>query len=136
MEQDDAGSIIREIVEVGWNRADLSVIDARIATDFVRHTFLGDLVGPEVFKSRIRALRAAFDEFHTEIHEVGGDKSRGFGRFTVTGRHTGEYFSYPATGNRIEFVGAVIGHARDGQLVEEWEFFDTTTLLAQISTAS
>lgn len=50
----------------------------------------------------------------------------------MTGQHTGEYLGYPATGNRIEFVGAVVAHARDGQLVEEWEYFDTTTFLAQV----
>lgn len=70
--KESAGDIVREIIERAWNLGELEVIDRRIATHFVRHTSLGDLLGPQVFKDRIAAVRAAFDGFHTQIHDLGG----------------------------------------------------------------
>jgi hypothetical protein len=37
------------------------------------------------------------------------------------------------TANAWESDGDVVAHARGGQMVEEWEYFDTGTFLAQIS---
>src|SRR5205814_4663942 len=98
------------VIEEGWNQGRLEVIDEIVDPRYVRHTFFGDLHGPHAFKERISSMRAAVTDLHVEIHELVTQGPTGFCRYTVTGRHTGELFGNPPTGNDIEFDGAVIVH--------------------------
>ncbi|WP_165759402.1 ester cyclase [Mycobacterium decipiens] len=132
MTNDSAGDIVREIIECAWNLGELEVIDRRIATSFVRHTSRGDLVGPQVFKDRIWAVRAAFDGFHTQIHDIGGRQDQAYCRYSVSGRHTGTFLGFEPTGRDVEFDGAVIAHSLADQLIEEWEYVDAALLAAQL----
>jgi steroid delta-isomerase-like uncharacterized protein len=121
------------VIEEGWNQGRLEVIDELVDPRYVRHTFFGDLHGPEAFKQRISSMRAAVSDLHIEIHEIVQQDSTGFVHYTVTGRHTGELLGNPPTGNDIEFGGAVVVHYADGKLIEEWEYVDTARVLAQFT---
>jgi len=129
----DSASIGGRVIEEAWNEGRLEVIDELVDPGYVRHTFFGDLNGPDEFKERISSMRSAVSGLHVEIHELVVHGSRGFCHYTVTGRHTGELLGNPPTGNAVEFGGAVLVHYAGGKIIEEWEFVDTARVLAQFS---
>ena len=133
MTEIDPVTIGGRVIEQAWNQGRLEVIDELVDPRYVRHTFFGDLHGPEGFKERISSMRAAVSDLHVEIHEIVVKDSTGFCHYTVTGRHTGALLGSPPTGNDIEFGGAVVVHYADGKLIEEWEYIDTARVLAQFS---
>jgi predicted ester cyclase len=133
MTEVDPVTIGGRVIEEGWNQGRLEVIDELVDPRYVRHTFFGDMHGPEAFKERISMMRSAVSGFHTEIHEIVVHGSSGFCHYTVTGQHTGELLGNPPTGNDIEFGGAVLVHYAGGKLIEEWEYVDTARVLAQFS---
>jgi predicted ester cyclase len=130
----DATAIGGRVIEEAWNQGRLETIDELVDPRYVRHTFFGDIHGPEGFKERISSMRAAVSALHVQIHEIVTTGSSGFCRYTFTGRHTGELLGNPPTGNNIEFDGAVIVHYADGKLIEEWEYVDTARVLSQFTT--
>lgn len=53
--------------------------------------------------------------------------------FTITATHTGEYFNYSGTGQKVSFFGTAIAQFnKQGQIVHEWELWDEITLLKQL----
>ena len=67
-----------------------------------------------------------------EFHEVLWDGEACTIRFTMTGRHVGEFMGVPATGTPIELPGMTILHFRGGRCVERFSQADMLGLLIQI----
>jgi predicted ester cyclase len=44
---------------------------------------------------------------------------------TITGTHTGEYMSVPATGNKLEMTIIEICRFKNGKIIEAWIEFDS-----------
>ena len=53
-------------------------------------------------------------------------------RFTVRGRHTGEYRGLPPTGGTFEVTGHVTFRFRDGKIAETWFNWDLPGLMEQL----
>jgi uncharacterized protein len=52
------------------------------------------------------------------------------------GKHTGEFFGMPATGNYLDLSGTTIVTMRDGKIAKEHDFFDMQSLINQLSTGT
>ena len=55
-------------------------------------------------------------------------------RFVGRGTHQGEILGLPPTGNAVEIRGINIMQIVDGKNVEEWDAFDTLSLMQQLGT--
>lgn len=53
-------------------------------------------------------------------------------RFSLTGRHAGDFLGVPATGREVELAGITILAFEDGRAVERWSSADMLGLLVQI----
>lgn len=53
-------------------------------------------------------------------------------RFTVRGRHTGEYQGFPPSGRSFEVSGQVTLRFRDGKIAEAWFNWDLQGALEQL----
>jgi predicted ester cyclase len=116
-------AIVREIMERGFNQADLSIIDEYhdrdgvdhqepLGTDFIAH-----------LKDIIVKMHEAFPDLHFEIHEILAEGEIVAFRSTMTGTHSGLLSlvpgrPLPATGRKIavphmHFVRIVNGKAKD-----------------------
>src|SRR5712692_9237817 len=71
------------------------------------------LRGPEEFIDTVSALRSAFDDIHYEEQETiaAGDKVASI--VSVIGKHTGNFFVIPPTGNRISYQAVHIHRIGD-----------------------
>ena len=78
------------------------------------------------------AIFAAFDSPQLEFHEVLWDGATCTIRFTMTGRHVGEFMGVPATGNGIALPGITILHFEGDRVVERFSQADMLGLMVQM----
>lgn len=90
------------------------------------------LDGPDELALLVASYRAGFSDFHVTITSVVADDDRVAATMTMTGTHDGEFDGVPATGRRIDLPVAVFSTIADGRIVDEREFYDTGTMLAQL----
>jgi predicted ester cyclase len=83
----------------------------------------------------IRALYAAFPDFHTEIDDliVDVDAGKVAIRWSATGTHQGEFLGVDPTGRQIGFNGIETLRIVDGFIVERTGEWDGIEILRQIS---
>lgn len=115
-----------------WNAGDLDRYLTLYADGIRLHGY-----GPEPMdKTQVRgfyaATFAAFDGPQLEFHEVLWDGDTCAVRYTMTGRHAGEFMGVPPTGNEIALPGITIIRFEGEQAVERWSQADMLGLLVQI----
>ena len=129
--------VVRRNVEAVQNGGDFAVFDEIFADDFVDHT---PQQGVPADKDGVRmlytGLRAAFADFHAEIHwqTVEADKVTTFK--TYHGTHAGDFLGVPATGEKVHFDTIDVFRIRDGRLVDHWGIADLLGLLIQLGRLS
>lgn len=129
--------VVRRNVEAVQNGGDFAVFDEIFADDFVDHT---PQQGVPADKDGVRmlytGLRAAFADFHADIHwqTVEGDKVTTFK--TYHGTHAGDFLGVPATGRKVHFDTIDVFRVRDGRLVAHWGIADLLGLLIQLGRLS
>jgi len=116
-----------------WNTGDLAVAEEISATDFVNH----DPNRPKVtdledYKVWILENRAAFPDFHVEIHDMITEGDKVASRWTITGTHEGNFSGVPPAGVRVTVTGTSIHRLVDGKIVEAWWSYDTLGLMQQL----
>ncbi|MFC5950142.1 ester cyclase [Pseudonocardia lutea] len=115
-----------------WNAGDLAgyleVYDDRIRL----HGMSPEPMDKPAVRAFYEKLWAAFPENHLELHETFGSGDRLVARFTLTGRHDGDFMGIPATGIRVTQPGITILHFAEARCVERWSCADTLGLLVQL----
>jgi steroid delta-isomerase-like uncharacterized protein len=86
----------------------------------------------EGFKEAYRQFNSAFTDIRVTVDEEIVDGDRIAARWTASGTHTGAGLGIPATGRRVTFSGASFMHLLDGKMVDGWNFFDFTKVIAQL----
>ena len=95
--------------------------------------YASKLRGPEEFIDTVRNLRGAFDNLHHEVQETIAPGDRVVQIITVTGKHTGNFFVIPPTGNNISYQAVHIYRiGEDGKVVEHRAIRDDLTFMNQL----
>jgi predicted ester cyclase len=108
------------------------VLDEFMAADFLEHAPL-----PGVPPTR-EGWKQAFLQFvlgapgHHVIEDLIAEDDKVVGRITAYGRHTGNLFGIPPTGNEMRVNGIAIWRVRDGLLTEHWHVTDQLGLMQQL----
>jgi predicted ester cyclase len=130
---------IRVVTQVfeAFNTGNTSKANEFISPQYFNHESQVDpvrskLCGPEEFIDTVRVLRNAFADLHYEEQETiaAGDKVASMVR--VTGRHTGNFFIIPPSGNRISYQAVHIHRIIDGKVVEHKAIRDDLSLMVQL----
>ena len=53
-------------------------------------------------------------------------------RDSFKGKHTGDFFGIPATGNLLDLSGTTMVTMKDGKIAKEHDFFDMKSTLDQL----
>lgn len=122
----------RAVVERVWtdvvNGGTLSAIDELVAEDYRYHGPGGyELTGPDGFRRFIAALHEIFEDLTVVVYEYIVDEDRVLSRWTGQG-------TYRETGRPVEWEGATVTHVADGQMVEDWEYWDRLEHAEQLAT--
>jgi hypothetical protein len=85
-----------------------------VCADDVRlHGFAPEPMDKRAARAFYEEMFAAFPENRLELHETFGSGNRLSTRFTLTGRHDGNFMGVPATGAHVALAGVTIMHFRD-----------------------
>jgi predicted ester cyclase len=139
---DENIKIVRRALEA-INTGDTGRIHEVISPQYFNHESQVDPVrsklrGPEEFIDTVRALRSAFDDLHYEEQETiaAVDKVVSIVSVSVSGKHTGNFFVVPPTGNRISYQAVHIHRiGDDGKIVEHKAIRDDLSLMVQLGVA-
>lgn len=116
-----------------FNR-DPSVINSKTFTeDCIVVTANGDIVGIEATKAFYSNYLSGFTEIEWEIKETFGQGNKLIKHYNFKGKHTGDFFGIPASGNYLDLSGTTIVTMRDGKIAKEHDFFNMQTILDQLT---
>lgn len=90
------------------------------------------LVGREALADLLRGFRSGFSDLHAHVQTAVVADDVVAMTMTLTGTHDGDFDGIPPTGARLELPLAIFTRILDGRIVEDREFYDTGTMLAQL----
>jgi steroid delta-isomerase-like uncharacterized protein len=127
-------TIIRRLMEEGWNARNFAVIDELCSPNFTMHDPSAPNLanGPEAAKAYIKSLVAAFPNIHIRIHDLIGEGDRVALRWSAEGTHQGELNGVPPTNKRVSVSGQAIYRMANGKIEEDWIIVDTFGMFQQL----
>jgi steroid delta-isomerase-like uncharacterized protein len=81
---------------------------------------------------KAKRLHGAFPDISFNIKELIPVGDKVICRYTMSGSQQGEFAGIPATGNKVEISGIMIGRIENGKIVEEREEMDMLGLFMQL----
>lgn len=90
------------------------------------------LRGPEAFVDTVKKLRAALSELHYKEQEIIASNDKVVSIMTVTGKHTGDLFGIPPTGNDFSYQAAHFYTIADDKIAEHKAFRDDLSFMIQL----
>ena len=126
--------LAHRIVDEMWNQGRLEVIDELFASSYVNHVvgYPAPLEGPEAFRGMVAMYREALPDMRESIEELHESGDRLIMRWNVVATHRGMCMGVPPTGRKITFSGVTIFRIADGQVQEEWCYWDLPAFTKQL----
>ena len=125
MPTDANKAVVRRYMEELINQGNVAVAEEIIAPDYVNHTAGGGIgTGREGFVRGVRAMLAAFPDWHVTIEELVAEGDLVVDRFAIRATHTVSVNGVAPTGRRIATLGMHMWRVADGKLVEGWYVTD------------
>ena len=125
-----------EMYQSVWNSflaGDTSVVNNKNFTeDVIIVTSDGDLVGIDACKEFYSNYLTGFSNIEWTIVDAFGQGNKLIKHWNFKGKHTGDFFGIPATGNFLNLSGTTIVTMRDGRIAKEHDFFDMKSMLDQL----
>jgi uncharacterized protein (TIGR02246 family) len=129
--------VVREAL-TALNSGDISKVQEFISPQYFNHESQMDPVrsklrGPEEFIDTVKNLRSAFADLHYEEQETIASRDKVISILNVTGKHVGNFFVFPPTGNDICYRAVHIHRiGNDGKIVEHKAIRDDLTFMMQL----
>ena len=115
-----------------WNAGDLDGYLELYDENILLHGYTPEPLDRPAVRAFYTGIFAAFPGCRLTVHETIVDGERLSCRFTLTGRHDGEFLGVPATGTDITLPGITVLHFRGGRCVQRWSSADMLGVLVQI----
>jgi predicted ester cyclase len=129
---DENKALVRRLLEDGWGKGDLSVLEELVARDAIdNQPFPGEAPGREGIIHMLKALRTTLPDYYEKVADIVAQDDRVMVRRDVGGTFEKPYFQIPPTGEHVELPGMAIFRIRGGRVVERSGDFDILSLLHQ-----
>ena len=132
MSVEENKAIMLRLIEEVFNKGNLSVVDECTAADFVHHSSMLELKGPELIKRMVTMLRTAFPDLHMTIDDIVAERDMVVHRFTFQGTFKGKYGEIAPTGKQIKQTAAAFTRFANGKQAEAWQYGDTLSFYRQL----
>jgi steroid delta-isomerase-like uncharacterized protein len=136
MSIEDNKDVVRRFIDALFTDGDLGAVDEYLSPDFVNHDPpIGVTPDAEGMRTAGAMFRAAFPDWHSDLHALIGEGDVVVERFTASGTHRGELMGTAPTGNTVELRGINMFRVRDGRICERWGRLDELGLFHQLGLA-
>jgi steroid delta-isomerase-like uncharacterized protein len=118
----DNKAILRRLYEEVWNKRRLEVVDELISPSHaLNDPILSDSqTGPEFYKRQVVEFTTSFPDLRFTIEDMITEKEKSAVSWIISGTHTGEFMSIPATGRKISVEGITIHHITNGKILDSY----------------
>jgi len=130
-EQEANKGLLLRLIEEGFNKGDLSVVDEIVSADSKEHQ-RGNDNGAEGTKEVITTLRTWFPDFRMHAEDVIASEDKVWARFRATGTNHGAVMRFPPSGKKINVDVIDIVRFSKGKIVEHWGVPDQLGMMIQI----
>jgi steroid delta-isomerase-like uncharacterized protein len=110
----------------------LDLVDELVVRDYIGHTPLGELYGPEGVKQFFATLRDAFPNLQVTVEDQIAEGDKVATRWTAHGTHEGQFQAVPATGRQMTMTGMTIFRIANARIIEGWTNADILGMLVQL----
>ena len=117
--------------EVAINEGRTNILDSAYTDDAVLHT-VPETKGKANAKAYYENYVTGFSERQFIIKEIFADGDKLVKHWQFKGKHTGDFFGIPASGNYLDLSGTTIVTMRDGRIAKEHDFYNMQTILDQL----
>ena len=111
-------AIFRRVLEEGYNKGNLDVVNDLFADNFVSHSSGQGINGPEGIKQQITRNRTASPDLQITIEDQIAEGDKVSTLWTLTGTNTGPSEFGPATGKKVTITGISYTRISDGKINE------------------
>jgi steroid delta-isomerase-like uncharacterized protein len=134
MGTDQNKATARRLVDEGFNKQNLKLLDEIFSADSITHdTQRPNLPkGPEGAKLSMMPYFTAFPDARVTIEKDIAEGDYVVHYVRVVGTHTAELNGIPATGKRTNTTGVEILRFNNGKVVETWGVWDQLGLMQQL----
>jgi len=132
MSEEQHKQVFRRLIEEGFGKGNLEVLNDVFAPNFVEHQ--DGFVPPnaEGVKGAIVSLRTAAPDLKLTIEEIIASGEKTWARITARGTHRGPFMGRPATQRTFAITVIDICRFENGQVVEHWGVADRLGMMAQL----
>lgn len=95
-----------------------------------------NIVGIENFKAYYSNYLTGFSDIEFTIVDVFGQNDKLVKHWNFKGTHTGDFFSIPATGNKVDIDGVTLVKMKDGKIAQEQDFMDAMVFMQELGLMS
>ena len=122
----------RAVIEEGFNRGNLRVLDQFIAANMIEHEPGATEPGLEGLKNFVQMFRTAFPDLRMTVEEIWEVGDKVIARLKNTGTNRGPFGDMPATGKKIEVTSIDIVRFSGEKCVEHWGVTDRMGMMEQL----
>ena len=132
MSEEENKETFRRVIEEGYSKGHLDVLDEVFGAAFVEHQ--AGIVPPTVdgVKGSITFLRAAFPDLKLAIEDIVASGDKTWARITARGTHWGQFMGAPPTSKALAITVMVVCRFENRRIVEHWGVADQLALMTQI----
>ena len=123
-------AIMSLIIEEGFNKGDLSIINKYTSSDYILGNH--ESKGPEGIKQTINIQRTAFPDFHQKLDDIVAEGDTVAHRCTWTGTFKGKLGEIPPTGKQFNIQLAGFTRFANGKQVQGWIYINLLSLYQQL----
>uniref|UniRef100_UPI0040476563 ester cyclase n=1 Tax=Mariniflexile sp. TaxID=1979402 RepID=UPI0040476563 len=96
----------------------------------------GNIVGIADFKAYYKTFMVGFSDVKFTVKDVFGQGNKIVKHWNFTGKHTGDFFGIPPTGNVVDIDGVTLVLMKDGRIAQEQDFIDNSVMMQQLGLTS
>lgn len=125
-------AICRQFLDEVLNQRRLDLIEEYVDENIVEYLgYMAEVSGIESVKAGLQMGFDTFPDYQLSVDDEIAEGDKVVFRWTLRGTHEGEYLGVPATGKKIEQIGAAIYRMANARIVELWFYPDNLGLLQQ-----
>jgi steroid delta-isomerase-like uncharacterized protein len=119
------------------NKGQIDLInDTHFDPNVIQINTSGNIVGVEAFKTYYQNFLTGFSDIKFTVNNLFGQGNNIAKHWCFKGKHTGDFFGIPATGNSVHVNGVTLVKMHEGRITQEQDFIDNMIFMEQLGLVS